>query len=258
MTKNLLPGFVKEGLINNYPDVSAIAILLEIDKLPPLLPAPTSPGHSGGWLSPEEEEIFQAFTMQKRKNEWLAGRVCTKVAVRDFLSITNINLPCNQIIIDNAASGRPRVVLPGHKNFEGKFDLSISHSARYAIALIAGATCGIDIQEARQTLVRIKEKFCLPEEEVLLTKTLRKKDNIAHLTLLWSVKEAVRKAFSNDFVPEFLKLKVVKIETAGKQLWRMHLIHPTITATVLCGLFKQYGIAICIRQGHLNAGTPRS
>lgn len=255
MTKNLLPQFLREALSHYFATVCATAVMMDIKKLAYNPPPELKANRYEDMFSSSELELLHSYTMEKRQREWLAGRICAKMAATDFLALhCSKPLKMNKIIIDSMPSGRPYVTWPA-SNQPLKCDLSISHSNRYAIALAATATCGVDIQEPRPTLLRVKDRFCLREEEALLNNVMTGQDQIPALTLLWAAKEAVRKAYSLQFIPEFLQLKLNSVEPNRNGWLRVTFRHTHISPTVICGFYKNYGIAICIAGGQTNAGT---
>ncbi len=255
MTKNIFPQFLQEAISLNFTAVSATATMLDIEDVARDLIGKQNTLAIKDWLSPAELAKLHSFKMQKRKSEWLAGRVCAKIAATDFSELLKRKASdWNQIVIHNTFSGRPYIFLPQAYQFLGECDLSISHSSRYAVAITAGADCGIDIQEPRQTLYRVKERFCLDEEETLLKRHFSAENELTPLTLLWAAKESIRKAYSKLFIPEFLQLKLNTLEVNKDGWWRITFLHTDIAPTVIGGFFQEYGIAICISQGSSHAG----
>jgi 4'-phosphopantetheinyl transferase EntD len=141
--------------------------------------------------------------------------------------------------------------------------ISISHSGRYAMAVAAAAPCGVDIQENRETLGRVRERFCSPAEDRLLTRRLPGLEPSEHLALLWAAKESVKKAVLLEPMPGFLELELTRIdcrhgldhhggllftfalavEDQGKVGTRASLSSPF--QALVC-LDQGYGIALCL------------
>ncbi len=247
MTKNIFPQFLSDAISTNFADVCATGTMMEIHEVSQLLNEDSHNSTIKNFLSSEELTKLHTFEMQKRKKEWLAGRICAKKAATRFLLLQkNGTVQRNQIVIKNDSSGRPYICWPDSYKLKKQCDISISHSSRFAMALIAETACGIDVQQPKQTLHRVKERFCLTEEETLLKKHLEKEDELHSLALLWTAKEAIRKASSLNFVPEFRQLKLISLTQEGDQWWQMTFYHPDIAPTVICGLYEDYGMAICI------------
>ena len=232
-----------------------------------------SPEEYGSWrdsapdqqalLSPAEELRLAAFPLAKRRNEWLTGRICAKLALAGFLQHshggTPATVPLSRIEIHNQPSGRPYFdsadfALPMVT------DVSISHSQSYAIALVASGPCGIDIQGSNETLNRIIEKFCMPTELALLRHSLPERPKLHALTLLWAAKEATRKAFSSTRLAGFLELELASVLRQQESSCVFSLLlaqgqqeKPTLEFRVVVDLFGDYAIAACLDRRHTHA-----
>jgi len=92
-----------------------------------------------------------------------------------------------------------------------KLFLSISHSGGHAAALASPAgPCGLDIQQLSPALAGIKERFSTAGERRLLQSCpqFAQLDKIEQLALLWSAKEAFRKALHLSPLPAFLEMRL--------------------------------------------------
>jgi phosphopantetheinyl transferase (holo-ACP synthase) len=168
------------------------------------------------WLHPQEQETVSALIHKKRHVEWLGGRICVKEALLAFLKSAgplsaNVSAPRLQIV--TAPSGRPMLRQGAVAGKMAAPHISISHSGEYAMAVAAAVPCGIDIQENRDALSRVKEKFCGAAEEKMMTRSLAALAPSEHLTLLWAAKESVKKGAILDRMPGFLELKLYRIDT---------------------------------------------
>ena len=131
-------------------------------------------------LAPSELEIFEHLTVDKRRRDWLAGRIAAKRAVQKRLG-----LPFSRIEIRVEESGRPRIA--GSELF-----LSITHSGDLAGAIASASPIGFDLE-----LIEPRDRSF---EELVLTSADRiELDGLAgpsrdeRLTLLWCEKEAYAK-----------------------------------------------------------------
>lgn len=213
-------------------------------------------------LSAAEEQRLAAFSLAKRRSEWLTGRICAKLALERFLSQTSApapSLPFTRIEVRNQPSGRP-YFHSSDLSLSTVGDLSISHSRAYAIALVAGSPCGIDIQRNDQTLERISEKFCLPREVSLIQNSLPETGTTDILGLLWAAKEAARKAFSATLLAGFLDMELTAVARLDGTCRNFSLrVTPGRTGGsgielgVVVDLFGDYAIAACVDKGLADA-----
>lgn len=212
-------------------------------------------------LSPDELKIAGSYTLKKRQDEWLTGRICAKMAVLQYHNATAATLSAlspSQILVSNRDTGRPYLEGVLTPELE-KADLSLSHGAGYGLALVADTWCGVDIEEPRQSLLKVREKFCMVEEEELLQHYLGELSELQRLTLIWTAKEAVKKALSHERMPGFLELILSEAEphTGG---WLITFLvssreftrYPA-TVAVTAELYEGYGLALCLTGENIDA-----
>ena len=171
------------------------------------------PGPDTVVLADPELATLAAYTLPKRRAQWLTGRICAKQAAIGYLRrfVPQLPLPdTRDIMIANLPSGRPEIA--GPLAAVRGIDLSISHSGGYAAALVAASSCGIDIQEDSPTLERISDRFCQAHEAQILQRHLPDLHPIPRLNLLWTAKEAARKAVGRERMPGFLELILRRCE----------------------------------------------
>ncbi len=136
---------------------------------------------------------YKAITNEKRKVEWLSIRAL----LIDYFK-RSVDITYND-------QDRPFLVGSNHA-------LSLSHSfEKVAIYFKEEEPVGIDIQKLTPKVDRIKNKF-LSDEEIIMLNT----EDIALLTLYWSIKEAAFKAYGiNDI---FLKdnIDILKFDLNSK------------------------------------------
>ena len=70
--------------------------------------------------------------------------------------------------------------------------ISVSHSEKWAAAMVSDRSCGVDIQVYTKTVERIANRF-LSEEEMNAKSEIKNK--LHHLHLLWGAKECMYKAY---------------------------------------------------------------
>ena len=84
--------------------------------------------------------------------------------------------------------------------------------ARAASAVSKGF-CGIDIQKVTDRVIKVRQRFCTPNEEEIVASFFRAsfKKQSALLTRLWAAKEALRKVANRSSLPGFLELELIEI-----------------------------------------------
>jgi len=210
-----------------------------------------------------DNELAEArkFSLDKRQQEWLTVRICAKRATLQYYgAIAGSKTPLSprEIRILNEPNGRPKLggSLPAELQHA---DLSLSHGAGYSLAIVADSRCGIDIQEPRDAILRVREKFCTLEEEELLKQVLGELPERQYLTLMWTAKEAAKKTLSHSRMPGFSELILTTLEphAAG---WAIELLvssrqfkeYPP-TLNVIAELYEEYSLALCLSGEKVNA-----
>ncbi len=237
------------------PHLSALGNSLFPDSLPtvsllPLAELEAKKHSLEQWLHKKELEQLADYNYPKRQQEWLAGRICAKQALRAFLchsEKTVLILEHSRYRVAAEESGRPYFdQLPG---ISFPFpQLSITHSKSFAAALVSTTLCGIDIQYPAEGLQRVKERFCTEEEEQLLQESLPRLSQLSKLTLLWTGKEAIKKMLSPQGIPGFHELQLDKITATGKREMTLHfsrLDYKNDIPVAAAILNNGYGLALC-------------
>lgn len=163
-----------------------------------------------------------------------------------------------EISVTNRTDGRPSLSTSPPMAMPQP-DLSISHGAEFGLALVADCWCGIDVQQSRESLYTVREKFCLQEEEELLQHSLGDLPELLVLTQLWTAKEAAKKALSSERMPGFLELILTKAE-AHATGWVLEFLvssraftkYPA-TINVAAELYEGYGLAVSLAAEVKNA-----
>ncbi|MCI5167949.1 MAG: 4'-phosphopantetheinyl transferase superfamily protein, partial [Candidatus Electrothrix sp. GM3_4] len=159
-------------------------------------------------LSVAEQRYFQRFKYIKRKKEWLGGRIAAKAAILTFLHATDhADQDLRSITILPNKHGRPIVeelsvgLTTANQESGTTISLSISHTDGFAVALARegeeGESCGIDLQEISTKLAGLTSHFATDAELQLLAEQAGF-DEDTRLTMLWTVKEALKKALLHD------------------------------------------------------------
>jgi phosphopantetheinyl transferase len=210
-----------------------------------------------------ESELKKAASLHaaKRQGEWLTGRLAVKMAAMHFLPDTPLaqyQVAPHQLSVHNDDSGRPYLAgdLPAELE---KTEISLSHGNGYAAAIIGNSPCGIDIESNRESLKKVRDKFCTVEEEDTLLQQLGDLSGLQQLTILWTAKEAIKKSLSHLHMPGFLDLMLTGMEphTTG---WVLNFVissrnfdkfPPTIS--VVSELYQGFGISVCIMEERTHA-----
>ena len=174
------------------------------------------------FLSGQEQLAMRAFTSEKRRIEWLGGRIAAKyVTVRLFEQEGDI-LHFPDIRVSAAKNGRPFLSVSKRIRRQGDIpDISISHSGSMAAAMASRKEfCGIDIQKITPKVIKVQERFCTPSEKLILQGPCPCRPEMAAtmLTKLWAAKEALRKASTREPLPGFLEMRLLEIQEAPSHM----------------------------------------
>jgi phosphopantetheinyl transferase len=162
------------------------------------------------WLNASEQIQFDRFSFEKRRLEWLAGRVSAKRAFVELYRHTRKeDISPDELVIEATMSGKPVLHTEKHKEVFKDVDFSISHSHDKAICLACRSRCGIDLQYLSNTLFKVKYRFCNDVETAMLFDI--DADEIRHLGHLWSAKESIRKCLSVRSLLGFSEINLVRV-----------------------------------------------
>lgn len=85
-------------------------------------------------LSEKEYLVYQELKIQKRKNEYLAGRFASKEAIFKAYKKGDLSLNFNEISILNDECNAPYILI--RNEIMNNLKISISHSKNYAVAIV--------------------------------------------------------------------------------------------------------------------------
>ncbi|GAB6191180.1 4'-phosphopantetheinyl transferase superfamily protein [Desulfocastanea catecholica] len=268
---NLFPATITQGAIDIFGNQAMQPVLLRLLAAP--APAAGSPQVDADvpfrhLLHPKEAALLSGYRFTKRRSEYLTGRICAKMAIQSFLQQSTtpaLVLKSGDIEIASTVSGRPDVRVHAAHAEPLKMDISISHSGDYGVALVTGSTCGIDLQLRQAGLVRVQEKYCAVDEHKVLAAFLPNHEPLTRLALLWTAKEAAKKALSYWQMVGFLDLQVTELKNLRDAVVFCLRIRPEGNrhmpeeVCVVAGLFGDYALAIClVNEDRNHAGTARS
>jgi malonyl CoA-acyl carrier protein transacylase len=139
-------------------------------------------------FSPRERAAHAKLKVDKRADEWRAGRLAAKEAVRHLRpELADADVEVLGEDPDTRVGGKPRLVLAGA---DSPWTVSISHQGDLALAAVSADPVGVDL-EAVEDRPRsfLEESFSVPELRLLL-----ESDNAqVETTCLWAAKEAALK-----------------------------------------------------------------
>lgn len=196
------------------PDKEWALTVTDLSRLQAELAAP---GRSlaAVFLDPSELERLNSFHFPKRQLEWLGGRLAAKHAARSLMHPDpGLRPPYPSLRIGNDASGRPLLTCRAEA-ITTLPAISISHSGNYAGALaVTGHPCGLDLQRLTPKVLTVRDRFANRTELELINANpaLHGLDETAALTLLWSAKEAFRKAIACQPLMGFSELRLCRLE----------------------------------------------
>jgi acyl transferase domain-containing protein/NAD(P)H-dependent flavin oxidoreductase YrpB (nitropropane dioxygenase family)/NAD(P)-dependent dehydrogenase (short-subunit alcohol dehydrogenase family)/phosphopantetheinyl transferase len=145
------------------------------------------------WLCAEEQAMLAGMRHQKRRREWLAGRIAAKEAVCSLVGANSP--PPNAVRVLSLPTGNPHVEgVPA--GVEEPLCVSISHSEDSACAgAVRGQRLGVDVERGTLDVDTIAERFCTPSElEVVCRATSQVR--VPALMTTWVAKESALKALS--------------------------------------------------------------
>ncbi len=98
-----------------------------------------------------------------------------------------------EAVLEHRADGSPIVAAAGESQ------ISVSHSRHLAVLAVAPVAVGVDIEEAREQLVRIAGRFMTPEEQKVYSSP-------GLILKAWTLKEAAFKTLRPDSPATRMKL----------------------------------------------------
>ena len=165
-----------------------------------LCPASQARARSAGPLeddfSPAELAEWGALKSEKRRLDWLAGRLAGKEAAREWLS-RNGERVSGRVEIFNGAEGAPYIKADSGSVLARLARISLSHCDFGGVAAAHGAAVGVDAERIA------------PRDSGVLAHYARADENASTpelATRLWTVKEAALKALGLGFAGGLLNV----------------------------------------------------
>jgi 4'-phosphopantetheinyl transferase EntD len=155
-------------------------------------------------LTTTEAADFRRLSVEKRRVEWLSGRLAARSAYRRFSTREEPVGDGGEVSVLNDLNRAPF--------FTGRPDLrlSISHSHEYAVAVLAAYPIGVDIEKVESRPPALINYFFSDEERDLIRdKPLTRDERDTLITMLWSRKEAVSKVVQRGASLRFRSITAV-------------------------------------------------
>lgn len=143
------------------------------------------------FLAPQERQRLAQMKIEKRRKEWLLGRITAK-ALLTSEGLPFAGQPLSSIEIDNHPEGAPYI-----SNTQGSGNISIGHRDDIAVAAFTpqnNIRLGIDLETIETREMNFVEDF-FTKVEADYTQSLAGEIQSVWTTLVWSAKEAILKAW---------------------------------------------------------------
>jgi len=150
----------------------------------------------GGILTAGERSVLDALPVERRRRDWLAGRLAAKRVLRGMCRRRGEALPSYTAVeIRNDADGAPRFAIDGRPDLDGQLDISIAHSHGAAVAAVAdraaSGTVGVDVEVTTPLSIDLVRRVLRAAE----IERLDGSSTIDPTPLeMWTAKEAAMKA----------------------------------------------------------------
>ncbi|WP_369387675.1 4'-phosphopantetheinyl transferase superfamily protein [Streptomyces sp. CG1] len=168
-------------------------------------------------LSPQEADFAQALPLAKRRFEWLAGRLAIKHGVAAYLRRSGgTPMPTRSVHVTPVSSGPTR----GKPLVNAPLEVSLSHSADFAVAACGPRPVGIDLERSRPLPPPLRALLALgPEgqdDDALGGPGLSNMPEPLH----WACKEAVLKHYGVGLGVDSREVALTSWRADGTFTWR--------------------------------------
>jgi 4'-phosphopantetheinyl transferase EntD len=200
-----------------------------------------------GLVTPGERAVLEGIPSERRRGDWLAGRVAAKRALRAACRRQHTAVPSyGAIEILNDANGAPRFTVHGRPELADRLDISIAHTDGAAVAavadILASGTVGVDIEITKPLSLDLVHRVLQPGEVERLAETATACPSPLEL---WTAKEAAMKAARHLCTAlrdvelswngtRTLRARVVGVDLPYAILVRHRCVGPYTTALALC------------------------
>jgi 4'-phosphopantetheinyl transferase len=155
-------------------------------------------------LHPLEYQLYDAFSNDQRKLNFILGRYCAKMALASLFEIKSLN----QIYIEAGVFNQPIIKAPTIPNIR----VSISHDKLSSIALAYPEEhpMGIDIESIQPDKTSEIEDYLTPHEIILINE-FNQTHNLV-VTIIWTAKESLSKVLKTGLTTSLSVLEIKSLE----------------------------------------------
>ncbi|GAA1177653.1 hypothetical protein GCM10009631_16000 [Corynebacterium glaucum] len=166
----------------------------------------------------------------RRRNEWLAGRLCLSRAI----SLGWSEVATKGVIVaeelGNTQGGRPRFIVES----KDRVYLSVSHSDGFAGGLVSECRCGLDIEPISYGALRAVKAVFEDAELELLGKTFGEPLNCWRGTAMWTLYEALSKAVGAPVLGRRLRIVAASKDPSADGWHQIRIATPSQFETKHC------------------------
>lgn len=177
-----------------------------------------SPSDPVSVLGTQEQDFFDQLRFEKRRNEWLAGRLALKsLLIKAHVDFAQLSKTQLQIL--KAGSGAPYLMVGGKQRSD--IQISLSHSngrVFYAFTTWPGRL-GVDLEMVEGRSDDFIQDYFTNEEAASIAQ-LPQHERAFHATLVWSAKEAVLKALALGLKIDTRKVQIEINESVDQNDWK--------------------------------------
>ena len=166
-----------------------------------------------GILSATERATLDAFPIERRRRDWMAGRVAAKRAIRGTIRERGDRAPAYRAIeIWNDTNGAPRFAIRGRPELSEQINISISHTDGAGLAAVGSTTdvgtVGVDIETTKTLSLDLVGRVLGASERAQLEAGCAALQPL----VLWTAKEAAMKA-ANSFCSALRQVELAWSDT---------------------------------------------
>jgi 4'-phosphopantetheinyl transferase len=196
-------------------------------------------------LSEQEMKHFVAMRFQKRREEWLLGRLAVKSLLRQTMPELE-TVRDHRLTVANHDEGAPYVLLDGKQL---RVVVSLSHRAKRAVAAVSlepEIGLGIDLEWVEVRAASFYTDYFTAGELELLNQSVPEAYQQVG-TILWSAKEAMLKALGKGLRLDTRSVEVLRIANyMGQYGWFPLEIHaPAMPQTIWRGFWRPLEGYVC-------------